>query len=145
MFNLRQRQRIFPLTCVQTGSGAHPASCPMGNGGPSPGGEARPGRDTDHLPHLLPRSWMSRSYTSSPSLRFRRCVVGLLYHYMFTKAQLPFPVMNLMNLVHSLTLCYVKIQSYIALSSTAEVSHLFLFFLQLFRFQFTFFIYPIQS
>jgi hypothetical protein len=34
--------------CVQTGSGAHPASCPMGTGGPFPGGKARPGRDADH-------------------------------------------------------------------------------------------------
>jgi hypothetical protein len=34
--------------CVQTGSGAHPASCTMGTGGPFPGGKARPGRDTDH-------------------------------------------------------------------------------------------------
>jgi hypothetical protein len=36
--------------CVQTGSGAHPASCTMGTGGPLPGGKARPGRDADHLP-----------------------------------------------------------------------------------------------
>jgi hypothetical protein len=36
--------------CVQTGSGAHPASCPMGTGGPFPGGKARPGRDADHSP-----------------------------------------------------------------------------------------------
>jgi hypothetical protein len=36
--------------CVQTGSGAHPASYPMGNGGPFPRGKARPGRDADHLP-----------------------------------------------------------------------------------------------
>jgi hypothetical protein len=34
--------------CVQTGSGAHPASCTMGTGGPYPRGEARPGRDVDH-------------------------------------------------------------------------------------------------
>jgi hypothetical protein len=34
--------------CVQTGSGAHPASCPMGIGGPFPGGKERPGRDADH-------------------------------------------------------------------------------------------------
>jgi hypothetical protein len=34
--------------CVQTGSGAHPASCPIGTGGPFPGGKARPGRDADH-------------------------------------------------------------------------------------------------
>jgi hypothetical protein len=33
---------------VQTGSGAHPASCPMGTGGPFSGGKARPGRDSDH-------------------------------------------------------------------------------------------------
>jgi hypothetical protein len=36
--------------CVQTGSGAHPASYPMGTGGPFPGGKARPGRDADHSP-----------------------------------------------------------------------------------------------
>jgi hypothetical protein len=36
--------------CVQTGSEAHPASCPMGSGGPFPGGKARPGRDADHSP-----------------------------------------------------------------------------------------------
>jgi hypothetical protein len=35
---------------VQTGSGAHPASCKMGTGGPFPGGKARPGRDADHSP-----------------------------------------------------------------------------------------------
>jgi hypothetical protein len=52
--------------CVQTGSGAHPTSCTMGTGGPFPGGKARPGRDADHSPHLVPSSWMSRSYTSSP-------------------------------------------------------------------------------
>jgi hypothetical protein len=34
--------------CVQTGSGAHPASCPMGTGGPSPGSKARPGCDANH-------------------------------------------------------------------------------------------------
>jgi hypothetical protein len=33
------------ISCVQTGSGAHPASCTMGTGG-----KARQGRDADHLP-----------------------------------------------------------------------------------------------
>jgi hypothetical protein len=28
--------------CAQTGSGAHPASCTMGTGGPFPGGKAGP-------------------------------------------------------------------------------------------------------
>jgi hypothetical protein len=35
---------------VQTGSGAHPASCTMGTGGRFPGGKARPARDADHSP-----------------------------------------------------------------------------------------------
>jgi hypothetical protein len=34
--------------CVQTGSGAHPASYRMSTEGPFPGGKARPGRDADH-------------------------------------------------------------------------------------------------
>jgi hypothetical protein len=41
--------------CVQTGSGAHPASCTMGNGDPFLGGKARPRRDADHSPHIVPR------------------------------------------------------------------------------------------
>jgi hypothetical protein len=36
--------------CVQTGSEANQASCPVGTGGPFPGGKARPGRDADHSP-----------------------------------------------------------------------------------------------
>jgi hypothetical protein len=36
--------------CVQTGSGAHPASYPMGTGGPFPGSKARPGRDANNSP-----------------------------------------------------------------------------------------------
>jgi hypothetical protein len=36
--------------CVQTGSGAHPASCTMGTGESFPGGKARPGRVADHSP-----------------------------------------------------------------------------------------------
>jgi hypothetical protein len=61
------------ILCVQTGSGAHPASCTMGTGGPFPGGKARPGRGTDHSPHLVPRSRMSRSYTSSPPSALVAC------------------------------------------------------------------------
>jgi hypothetical protein len=38
------------ILCVQTGSGAHPASCTMGTGGPFSEGKARPGRDADHSP-----------------------------------------------------------------------------------------------
>jgi hypothetical protein len=38
------------ILCVQTGSGAHPASYRMGTGGPFLGGKARPGCDVDHSP-----------------------------------------------------------------------------------------------
>jgi hypothetical protein len=38
------------ILCIQTDSGAHPASCTMGTGGPFSGGKARPGRDADHSP-----------------------------------------------------------------------------------------------
>jgi hypothetical protein len=31
------------ILCVQTGSGAHPASCTMGTGGPFPGGKCAAG------------------------------------------------------------------------------------------------------
>jgi hypothetical protein len=42
-------QRILSSNpCVQTGSGAHPASCTVGTGGSFPGGKARPERDADH-------------------------------------------------------------------------------------------------
>jgi hypothetical protein len=49
---------------VQTGSGAHPATCTVGTGGSFPGGKARRGRDADHSPLPVPRLRKSRSYTS---------------------------------------------------------------------------------
>jgi hypothetical protein len=39
----------------------------VGTRGPFPGPKAQPGCDTDHSPHLVPRSRMSRSYTSLPA------------------------------------------------------------------------------
>jgi hypothetical protein len=67
-FDPRQRQEDFSCSfCVQNGSGAHPAYYPTGTGGPFLGGKARPGRDADLSPHLELRSWMSRSYNSSPT------------------------------------------------------------------------------
>jgi hypothetical protein len=64
---------IFPLTSVQTGSGAHPASSTVGTGGSFAG--LKRGRSvtlTTH-PNPVPRSRMSRSYTSSSPRRLR-CV-----------------------------------------------------------------------
>jgi hypothetical protein len=76
--------------CIQTGSGAHPTSCPMGTGDPFPGGKAQSGRDADHSPHLVARSWMSRSYTSSPPQAPLWRVAGLLYlHFTHLIADLP--------------------------------------------------------
>jgi hypothetical protein len=53
--------------CVQTGSGVHPAPCTMGTEGPFPGAKRGQGVTLTTHPHLVPRSRMSRSYTSSPS------------------------------------------------------------------------------
>jgi hypothetical protein len=50
-FDPRQRRKDFSSNlCVQTGSGAHPASCKMGTGGPFPGGKTRSGRYAHHSP-----------------------------------------------------------------------------------------------
>jgi hypothetical protein len=55
--------------CVQTGSGAHPASYPMGTGVLSPGVKRSWGMTLTTHPHLVPRLSISRSYTSSPPMR----------------------------------------------------------------------------
>jgi hypothetical protein len=75
--SLAEAKDFSSSLCVQTGSGAHPASCKMSTGSPFPGAKARPGRDADHSPHLVPRSRMSRSYTSPPQAP-PFCVVGQL-------------------------------------------------------------------
>jgi hypothetical protein len=43
--SLTEAEDFSSTLCVQTGSGAHPASCTV-----STGGKARPGRDADHSP-----------------------------------------------------------------------------------------------
>jgi hypothetical protein len=45
-----EAQNISSSLCIQTGSGAHPASCTMGTGGPFPGDKTRPRRDAKHSP-----------------------------------------------------------------------------------------------
>jgi hypothetical protein len=59
--------------CVKTGSGAHPASCTTGTGGPFPGSKVRLGRDADRSPDLVQRSRMSRSYSFSPPSATMAC------------------------------------------------------------------------
>jgi hypothetical protein len=76
--SIRGRHKgFFSSYCVQTRSGAHPVSCPMGTGGTFSGGKARPERDSDHS-HLVLRSRMSMSYISSPFCPLHD-VVGQLY------------------------------------------------------------------
>jgi hypothetical protein len=65
--------------CVKTGSGTCPTSFTMATGG-----KAQQGVMLTTHPHLVLRSWMSRSYTSSPPLHLHRCVVGLHYLHLFT-------------------------------------------------------------
>jgi hypothetical protein len=48
-FGSRQGEEFSLLLSTQTGSGAHPASYPMGTGGAVPGVK-RPGREADHSP-----------------------------------------------------------------------------------------------
>jgi hypothetical protein len=59
--------------CVQTGSGAHLAYCTIGTGGPFPGAKRGRGVTLTTHPHLVPRSKMSRSYTSSPPSATMAC------------------------------------------------------------------------
>jgi hypothetical protein len=67
---------------VQTGSGAHPASYPMGTGGPFPGGKERPGRDADHSPPSSAEvKYEQELYLLSPHVPPWR-VAGQLYFFL---------------------------------------------------------------
>jgi hypothetical protein len=66
-FDPRQKRKDFSSSlCVQTFSGAHPASCTMDTGVLSPGVKRGRGVTLTSHPHLVPRSKMSRSYISPP-------------------------------------------------------------------------------
>jgi hypothetical protein len=58
---------ISSSLCVQTGSGAHPASGTMGTGTLFPGLKRDRGVTLITHRHLVPMSRMSRSYTSAPA------------------------------------------------------------------------------
>jgi hypothetical protein len=72
---------------VQTGSEAHPASCRVDTGGPFPGAKRGRGVTLTTHPHLMPRSRMSRSYTSSPASATMVCS-GTAYFFYSLKRML---------------------------------------------------------
>jgi hypothetical protein len=66
--SLTEAQDFSSSPCIQTGSGAHPASYPMDTGVLSPGVKRGRGMTLTTHTHLVPRLRMSRSYTSSPPM-----------------------------------------------------------------------------
>jgi hypothetical protein len=46
--SLTEAEDFSSSPCVQTSSGAHPASCTVGTGVPFPGRKVQPGRDAYH-------------------------------------------------------------------------------------------------
>jgi hypothetical protein len=68
-FDPRQRQGIFPLTSVSIPA-VRPTQPPV-QWVPRILFKGKARRDADHSPHLIPRSRMSRSHTSSPLWRLR--------------------------------------------------------------------------
>jgi hypothetical protein len=64
-FESRWGQEFSLLHVVQTGSGAHPASYPMGTGGSFPGVK-RQGREADHSPSTSAEVKEMWIYTSTP-------------------------------------------------------------------------------
>jgi hypothetical protein len=60
---------------VQSGSGAHPASYPIGTRG-SFSAVKRPGRETDHSPPSSAEVKNARRYTSTPPVRLHGVVLS---------------------------------------------------------------------
>jgi hypothetical protein len=91
---------FYSNLCVQTGSGAHPASSPMGTGGPFSGSKARPRRDADHSPPCSAEVVNEYElYILSP-LRLHRYVVGLLCFITTTTVNLLMISLFYHNILH---------------------------------------------
>jgi hypothetical protein len=71
---LKWSQRWYGLSQMLTGT----YKTSMGNGGPFPGGEVRPGCDTDHAPPSSAEVMNEELYLLSP-LHLYRFVLGMLY------------------------------------------------------------------
>jgi hypothetical protein len=77
-----QAEDFSSSLCVQTGSEAHPASCPMDTRSPFPGSKARPGRNSDRSPPSNAEIDNEELYLLSPQTPPWR-VAGQLYLYTF--------------------------------------------------------------
>jgi hypothetical protein len=93
-FDPRQGQKDFSSNlCVQTGSGAHPTSCPMGTGGPFP--EVKSGQGVTLITHPIycrGQEWVG--VTRRLPLRLHRCIVGLLYLFYPRKRTIAYLTLN---------------------------------------------------
>jgi hypothetical protein len=69
-FEFQQGQKFSLLHIVQTDSGVHPASYPMGTGGILPQEVKQPGREADHSPPVSAKVKKMCIYRSSPSHAF---------------------------------------------------------------------------
>jgi hypothetical protein len=79
------------LVDLQTGSGAHPASCTMGTGGPFSGGKARSGRDADHSPPSSAEVVNEKElYLLSPPSASMACNGTALLFFYFLQIQICF-------------------------------------------------------
>jgi hypothetical protein len=87
--SIPERGRGFASNlCIQTGSGAHPASYTMGTGGSFPVVKRSRGLMLTIHPLLVPRLRKSRSYTSSHPNAPLWSVTGPLYLYLTLHASL---------------------------------------------------------
>jgi hypothetical protein len=69
VWSLAEARDFSCSLCFHTSPGAHQASCPVATRGLFPGIMRSRGVMLITHPHLVSRSWMSRSYTSSPPKR----------------------------------------------------------------------------
>jgi len=92
---------------VQTGPGAHPASCIMGTGS-FPGVKYGQGMLLTTHPLLVPQSWKSRAVPLPTLWATTGPVMGTLYLYLLLYSQDCLPVKNLVFFVLDTQLCFLN-------------------------------------
>jgi hypothetical protein len=112
---------------VQTGPGAHPASCTMGTG--SLPRVKQPGRGADHPPPCSAKVKKGKSYTSFQLLGQFRPVTGLLYLYHWKEQSLPCnenqpDALFIFNLIHQSASSYRRNDQHYALIYTTPLFYI---------------------